>query len=58
MKKDPYPLSEPDQAIAAALAQKMMKAAGNQRPEILASAALLVIQLICFVQETAKGMKK
>lgn len=57
MSKDPYPLSESDQAIAAALAQKMMKAAGNQRPEILAGAALLVIQLICFVQESAKGKK-
>ena len=57
MKRCQYPLSEPDQAIAAALAQKMMKAAGNQRPEILAGAALLVVQLICFVQETAKGKK-
>lgn len=57
MRKAPYPLSESDQAIAAALAQKMMKAAGNQRPEILAGAALLVIQLICFVRESAKGKK-
>ena len=57
MKKDPYPLSEADQAIAADLAKKMMKAAGNQRPEIMAGAALLVIQLICFVEEAAKGKK-
>lgn len=49
--KDPYPLSEPDQAIAAALAKKMMEAAGKERPEILAYAALLVIQLIAWVHD-------
>lgn len=56
--KEPFPLSKPDQALAADVAKKMMKAAGKERPEILAMAALQVIQLICFVHEAAKEKKK
>jgi hypothetical protein len=57
MTKPTYPLSESDQALAADLAKKMMKTAGNQRPEILAGAALLVIQLIVLANDTSKGTK-
>lgn len=55
--KAPFPLSKPDQTLAANVAKKMMKAAGTDRPEILAMAALQVIQLICFVHEAAKEKK-
>lgn len=51
-------LSKPDQAIAANTAQKTLKAAGPLRPEIIANAALMVIQLICFVHEAEKTVGK
>lgn len=50
-------LSKEDQAIAARLAQKMLKVAGKERPEIIAQAALMMINLICFVHENTKGNK-
>ena len=43
-----------DEILAAALAKKMLKAAGKERPEIIAKACLLAIQLICFVHENPK----
>lgn len=51
-------LSEADSAIAATVAQKMLKAAGPIRPEILANAALMVIQLLCYVHETQTARKE
>ena len=45
----------PDEKLAAALAKKMLKAAGKERPEVIAQACLLAIQLICFVHEKPKG---
>jgi len=57
MTKQTYPLSKPDQALSADVAKKMLKAAGNERPEILAMAALLVIQLIHFTYEATPRKK-
>lgn len=44
-------LSPADQELAAKVSQKMLKGAGKQRPEILAQAAYLVIQLLCLVHD-------
>lgn len=52
-----YPLSEQDKALASAVAKKMLKAAGNEHPEILAMAALLVIQLLSFTHEATPKKK-
>ncbi len=45
-------LSEQDKIRAAELGQKMLKVAGKERPEIIANAAWMVIQLLCFVHGT------
>lgn len=44
-------LSKSDQSMAEELAKKMLKVAGKERPEIIANACLLAIQLICFVHD-------